>query len=86
MSFREENPIIRDEPPLSTMYILVVSFRIEELLVKCVLNDLQIILAPRCTVYLLDRRVVHLDIFRFCCRSGSRSEMEISLNVALSKR
>ena len=61
------------------------SFRLEELLVKLVMLDvLQTILAPHSTLYFFDRTVVRLEIFRSCCKSGSRSEMEICLWILLS--
>ena len=49
----------------------------------CVLYALQTLLALHSTLYLFDRTVVHLEIFRSCCRSGSRSEMEPCLWILL---
>ena len=47
----------------------------------CVLCAMQILLAPHFTLYIFGCMVVHLEIFRSCCQSGSRSEMEICNSI-----
>ena len=49
-------------------------------------TPLQTLLAPRSTLHIFDCTVVHLEISRFCCRSGSRSKMDIYLSLNLANK
>ena len=65
---------------INTVDIFVVSFYLEKLFCEvCMLYACQTPLALHSTLQIVGHTVVHRDIFRFCCHSGARSEMEMCL-------